>query len=50
MYQRLLVFESGVNSYEELDIRLMRAKERVVRSTGEEAFRDVGQASSDSHR
>lgn len=35
------VFESGVNSYEELDIRLMKAKERVVRSTGEEGFREM---------
>ena len=30
-----------MGSYEELDIRLGKAKERVVRSTGAEAFRDL---------
>lgn len=36
-----LMLKSGVGSYEELDIRLGKAKERVVRSTGAEAFRDM---------
>ena len=33
--------DSGVGSYEELDIRLAKAKERVVRSAGNEAFREM---------